>query len=249
MSKYSELAGSLQKALGLSVPPVAVCIADDVPAGVPTLARPLAAGCMFWQEALKGPFATSAPQHESCAIGVYTHNMAGASPAQQTELGEVLKVMADLTYVRREDIPQIPVLRQQARHIIYAPLAETPLDPDVVLLFVHSRQGLLIAEAAQQVDPDVPPALGRPACAIVPQAVNTRRAALSLGCCGARAYLDVLSDDVALWALPGPRLPIYAERISALADANNTLTKYHAQRKRDIAAGLRPTVQESLARM
>ncbi len=249
MSKYSELAENLQKVLGLSVPPVAVCIVDEVPAGIPTLGRPLAAGCMFWQEALRGPFATSAPQHESCAIGVYTHNMAGASAAQQTELGEVLRVMADLTYVRREDVPLIPVLRQQARHIIYAPLAETPHDPDVVLLFAHSRQGLLITEAAQQVDPDIPPALGRPACAVVPQAVNTGRAALSLGCCGARAYLDILSDDIALWALPGPRLAIYAERIVALANANKTLTKFHAQRKKDFAAGLRPTVQASLARM
>ena len=34
------------------------------------------------------------------------------------------------------------------------------------------------------------PAMGRPACAVVPQAINSGQAALSLGCCGARAYLD-----------------------------------------------------------
>jgi hypothetical protein len=34
-----------------------------------------------------------------------------------------------------------------------------------------------------------PPAMGRLACAIMPQVGNTGRSALSLGCCGAGAYL------------------------------------------------------------
>jgi hypothetical protein len=99
---------------------------------------------------------------------------------------------------------------------------------------VHSRQGLVITEAVQQVDPDVPPALGRPACAIIPQAVNTGRAALSLGCCGARAYLSALSDDIALWALPGAKLAEYTEPIAALAHANATLMKFHELRLKDV---------------
>ena len=36
-----------------------------------------------------------------------------------------------------------------------------------------------------------------------PHVVNTGQPALSLGCCGARAYLDVMTDDVALWAATG----------------------------------------------
>jgi uncharacterized protein (DUF169 family) len=249
VSKYPELSHSLQESLKLAYPPIAVCVADKVPAGIPSPSRPLAAGCMFWQEALSGPIATSAPDHERCAIGVHTHNLAGASAAYKSELESVLKIMADMTYVRPEDVPLIPVLSRRAKHVIYAPLAQTPLDPDVVLLFAHSRQGLIITEAAQQVDPDTPPALGRPACALIPQAVNTGRAALSLGCCGARAYLDVLTDDIALWALPGPMLPLYCERIQALAKANEALTKFHQLRLQDVEAGLTPTYRESLSRM
>ena len=89
--------------------------------------------------------------------------------------------------------------------------------------------------------------MGRPACSIIPQALNTGRSALSLGCCGARAYLDVLADDVALYAIPGATLSAFADRIAALAGANTILTKFHQIRRQDVEAGKSPTIQESLA--
>jgi uncharacterized protein (DUF169 family) len=118
-----------------------------------------------------------------------------------------------------------------------------------VLLFVNANQTLILSEATQQVENQNAPAMGRPACAIVPQVMNTGRAALSLGCCGARAYLDVLTDDVAVFAIPGGRLEAYAQRIEALAKANNLLSRFHHLRRRDIAAGGTPTIKDSLAAM
>jgi uncharacterized protein (DUF169 family) len=91
--------------------------------------------------------------------------------------------------------------------------------------------------------------MGRPACAVVPQVMNTGRAALSLGCCGARAYLDVLSDDVAIFAIPGAKLAAYAERIETLSKANAVLSQFHQMRRRSVEAGQNPTVKESLAAM
>ena len=44
----------------------------------------------------------------------------------------------------------------------------TPLPPSTVLLLANARQSLAITEAVQQVEPSVPPALGRPACAVIP---------------------------------------------------------------------------------
>jgi prephenate dehydrogenase len=81
----------------------------------------------------------------------------------------------------------------------------------------------------------------------VPQARNTGRSALSLGCCGARAYLDVLTDDVALYAVPGATVGAFAERVAALSQANTILTQFHQIRRRDIEAGKSPTIKESLA--
>jgi hypothetical protein len=129
------------------------------------------------------------------------------------------------------------------------PLAATPVPPDVVLLLVRPDQALVLAEAAESVDGGLPPAMGRPACAVVPQALHSGRAALSLGCCGARAYLDVMTDDVALHALPGAKLEAYAERVRELAAANATLRAFHARRRRDVEAGGAPTIEESLARL
>ena len=249
MNSYAAVAGMLQKSLNLALPPVAVCISDEVPEGVPEYDGRAPAGCLFWQEAKNGPFSTRTSHHELCAIGVHTHQMANPPASYEAELGDVLKTMAGMDYVREEDVKEIPVLENETRHVIYAPLDKTPLDPSVVLLFAHSRQSLIITEAVQQVEPAVPPAMGRPACAVVPHAVKTGRAALSLGCCGARAYLDALTDDVAIWALPGDKVHLYAARIDTFATANNVLGEFHSIRRKDVEAGLEPTVAESLSRL
>jgi hypothetical protein len=57
----------------------------------------------------------------------------------------------------------------------------------------------------------------------------------------------VLTDDVALYAIPGASIESFAERIAALANANGILSKFHQLRRRDVEAGRSPTVQESLA--
>jgi uncharacterized protein (DUF169 family) len=248
MENYAKIAESLTASLKLNQPPVAVCFADEVPATIPAYSGHAPAGCRFWQDAAKGAFATSSEDHSLCAIGVYTHNLEPAG-VQQTDLMDALRVFGELEYVTAQDLPLIPVLKSRPAHVIYVPLRETPLDPDVVLLFVDGRQALILSEATQQVEKQNAPAMGRPACAILPQVMNTGRAALSLGCCGARAYLDVFADDVALFAIPGAKLAAYTERIVKLALANAVLSKFHAVRRRDVEAGRTPTVRESLAAM
>ena len=61
--------------------------------------------------------------------------------------------------------------------------------------------------------------------------------------------MDALADDTAVYALPGPRLEAYVARIAELGRANAVLTRFHQIRRKDVAAGRRPTVAESLARM
>ncbi|MGH9581888.1 MAG: DUF169 domain-containing protein, partial [Bryobacteraceae bacterium] len=239
----SEMASTLTDSIGLSLPPVAISFADIVPAGVRNWTGRVPAGCRFWQEAANEVFATSSDDHDLCSIGMFTHNLE-TTPAQDTDRCDSLKVFADLGYVREQDIPSIPVLKRRFAHVIYGPLTSIPLRPDVVLLFGKASQMLILSEASQQVEGDIPPAMGRPACAIVPRAFNTGRAALSLGCCGARAYLDVFTDEVALWALPGSKLDVYVERIVALAKANAVLTAFHGMRREDVENGNCPTVQE-----
>lgn len=243
---YAKLATALTVSLDLQQPPVAISFTGTIPAGIPTHSGRVPAGCRFWQDGATAAFATTAADHDLCAIGVYTHNLQ-PSPAQQSDLMDALKVFGDLDYVRPEDLASIPVLASQPAYVVYAPLASSSLHPDVVLLFVNPSQILILSEATQQVENQNPPAMGRPACAVVPQVMNTGRAALSLGCCGARAYLDRLSDDVAIFAIPGAKLEAYTRRIETLAKANAVLTNFHQIRRSAIAAGATPTIKDSLA--
>jgi len=246
LQSYSHFAETLARSLRLTQPSVAVCFADFVPDSVPAHEGLAPAGCRFWRDAATASFATSSGDHALCAVGSYTHNLE-PSAAQQRELQDCLAVFGDLGYVTADDLPLIPVLSRRPKHVVYAPLAQSPLPPEVVLLFGDASQALIVAEAVQQVEHRTPPALGRPACAVIPQVFNTGFAALSFGCCGARAYDDAFTADLVLCALPGSRLAAYVERIAALAEANSVLSRFHLRRGQDVAAGATPTVRESLA--
>lgn len=252
MTSLGAFAKSLTDSLKLEQPPVAVAFQDQVPEGVKTFSGTVPAGCRFWQEAATQVFATLPQQHDLCSIGMYTHHLEDG-PGVATDLQDALKVFGDLGYVRPEDMAFIPVLelpsRQAPKVVVYGPLAEIPVKPDVVLLFVEADQTLILSEASQQLENGLPPAMGRPACGVIPQALNTGRTALSLGCCGARAYLDVLTPDVALYAIPGSKLEAFTERVATLAAANAVLTRFHILRREEVEAGGHPTVKESLAAM
>jgi uncharacterized protein (DUF169 family) len=245
---YSQIAYRFSASLRLRQAPVAVSFSDSVPTGMKAHDGRVPAGCRFWQDAATSGFATSSADHNLCAIGIHTHNLQ-SSPAQQADLMDALKIFADLGYVKPEDVAAIPVLKSQPRVVTYSPLANCVIAPEVVILFVDASQTLLLSEGTQQVENQNPPAMGRPACAVIPQVVNTGVAALSLGCCGARAYLDVLTEDVAIFAIPGTKLEAYLQRIEALASANAILAKFHHIRRRDVEAGQTPSVKESLAAM
>jgi uncharacterized protein (DUF169 family) len=243
------LSSRLTAALDLAQVPIAVSLTEAPPAGVPRFEGSAPGGCSFWERAARGPLATVTRDHELCSIGVHTHRLRAPSPTQDRELARALEVMASLDYVDDEAIASLPVLDRAPGCVVYAPLAEAPLPPDVVLIFAHARQSLVVVEATHKVDGAAAPALGRPACAVIPQAVKTGRAALSLGCCGARAYLDGMTDGVALWALPGAKLAAYVAAIEAFARANDTLGAFHRIRRAEVEAGGRPSVDDSLRRL
>lgn len=245
---YSQLSAALTHSLRLAQAPVAVCFPDEVPAAVPAHQGHAPAGCRFWQDAATAPVATSKGDHALCAVGSYTHNLE-LSATERGELQESLRVFGSLGYVTQEDLPLIPVLNKRPKHVVYAPLAHSPLPPEVVLLFCDASQALIVSEAVQQVEHRHPPALGRPACGVIPQVANSGFAALSLGCCGARAYVDAFTAELVLCALPGANLAAYVERITSLSSANSVLSHFHTRRGRDVASGATPTVKESLAAM
>ena len=249
MSMYEKLSERLMAALHLAASPVAVSFPSRAPSAMARPATPVAAGCAFWEQGANRAVTTTASDHRFCSIGIHTHNIAGAPDSQAGELQDALAAMQGLDYVRPDEVAALPVMKNSVSYVVYCPLGEMAEQPQVVLLFAHSAQGLVLSEALARVDGAVPIAMGRPACALIPQVANSGRSAASLGCCGARAYLDVLSDDVAMWGLHGGKIEQYVSEIETLAKANAILTQFHERRRSDIESGELPSVAESLSRL
>src|SRR5205809_779608 len=128
-----------------------------------------------------------------------------------------------------------PAVQKPHQGILYGPLAEFPVEPDVVLAIVSPAQGMILAEASESVtlrERPALPTLGRPACAAVAWAANEGDVTLSLGCIGARTYVEV-PDDRAIVIVPGAALDRVAERVGSLAGANRDLAAFHQKRKVD----------------
>ena len=140
--------------------------------------------------------------------------------------------MTGLGYVKPDEVAGIPVMSESYAYVTYGPLADAKCPVSVVLVVADANRSLTLTEAVARVDGGAPPAMGRPACALVPQVANSGAAAASLGCCGARACMDSLTDGIVLWGFPGERLQAYVEAIEVLAKVNTALSKFHTERRR-----------------
>ena len=155
-------------------------------------------------------------------------------------------VFGELDYVTPEDLALIPVLGSRPEYVVYAPLAETPFPPDVVLLFVNANQTLILSEAPGKWKTRMPPPwAGRHArrspgheyrpCGVkfgllrgagLPRHTHRR----------CRCFRDSRSQTRGIHAAdPG------------LGQGECVLSKFHQIRRHAIAAGATPTIKESLA--
>ena len=114
----NAVAQQLTETLALQLPPIAITVTATPPEGIAAFDGVAAAGCQFWDIAAKGPVVTSTPDHELCAIGVHTLQMASPSDTCTQEIGDVLSVLSDLGYVRESDVARIPVMPRPSTHVI-----------------------------------------------------------------------------------------------------------------------------------
>jgi len=220
----------LVECLGLRTPPVAVAFREEAPAGLPRIPTPEPAGCGYWRAAAEGSaFATVASDHHGCPVGAHTHGVPLPVEKQQ-ELQGLIGTMVGLEYLKMEEVPSIPHRTARFGAALYAPLEKAEFAPDVVLVRGNARQLMLLAEAAQSAGiSGAEPALGRPTCAVIPQALQSGRTAVSFGCVGNRVYTGA-ADDEAYFAIPGARLEALAERLEVMARANRELEAFHRGR-------------------
>jgi uncharacterized protein (DUF169 family) len=234
MSEWSDLEQRLQGALRLMRRPVAVAYRDAVPAVVEPFQGSEPSSCSFWRLAGEGrAFATVAADHYNCPIGSYTQNVP-LPPERAPELDQTLGLMSEIGYVRMEEVPGIPRLPQTPGAIVYAPLGEMPVPPDVVLFVGRPGRLMLLQEAAMRAGVAASlPLLARPTCMALPAAMASG-VVVSAGCVGNRVYTDVGEDE--LYAVvPGKDLGRLADALDEITAANATLADYHQQRRQQLA--------------
>lgn len=234
MADYRGMEQYLSETLGLQRRPVAVTFRDTPPAGVRKFTGTEPSGCSFWRIAAGGrSFYTVPGDHYNCAIGSYTHNLDLPTDRAQ-ELDQTLTFMIGLGYIKMAEVPGIPRLPKAPGVVIYAPLADTPGDPDVVILAGRPGRVMLLQEAALRAGVDAKgPLLGRPTCMALPAAL-TFGVVSSTGCIGNRVYTDVGEDELYV-AVPGKDLARIVDEVRTIAAANSKLLDYHRERRNTLA--------------
>jgi uncharacterized protein (DUF169 family) len=231
---YREMDQIFSGVLGPDRRPVAVAFPDSVPPGVERFAGSEPSGCSYWRLAAAGRvFCTVPADHYNCAIGSYTHHI-GLPEERAGELNQTLEFMASLGYLKMEEVPQIPRLARAPVVVVYAPLRDTPIDPDVVVLAGPPARIMLLQEAALRAGIGTgTPILGRPTCMAIPAAL-AGGFVVSTGCIGNRVYTDVGEDD--LYAvIPGKDLPAVSSELKTITAANAALLAYHQGRRQQLA--------------
>ena len=231
---WKELEKKIGAGVKLTRRPVAVAFLEAAPAEVEKFEGTEPSGCSFWRLAAGGRVFYTVPEnHFNCAVGAYTHNIA-LSPEREKETEQTLKMMFDLGYVKPEEVPQIPRLAKAPAAIVYAPLGETPVAPDVVLFACKPSGAMLLSEAANRAGVGSgAPALGRPTCMALPASLQ-RGAILSLGCIGNRVYTG-LGEDEMYFVLRGADLGAVADALGVIRGANAALQEYATGRRGQLA--------------
>jgi uncharacterized protein (DUF169 family) len=231
---WKQVAEKIGAAVKLSGRPVGVSFLEAPPLGVRKFEGTEPSGCSFWRLAAAGSVFYTVPEnHFNCAVGAYTHNIA-LSPEREKETEQTLKMMFDVGYVKPEEVPLIPRLPKAPAAVVYAPLGDGPVAPDVVLFACQPSAAMLLNEAANRAGVDSgTPALGRPTCMALPASLS-RGAVLSLGCIGNRVYTG-LEDGEMYFVLRGRDLPAVADALAVIVSANATLSDYAKGRRSQLA--------------
>lgn len=230
MTDYRKLEQDLTNTLKLDRRPVAVKFLEVPPAGVPKFSGTMPSGCSFWRLAAEGrTFYTVPSDHYNCPVGSYTHNI--SLPAERAqELNNVLGLMTQIGYIRMEEVPGIPQLPKTPGAIVFAPLGDTPVDPDVVIFAGQPIRIMQLEEAAQRAGVGSQPGfMGRPTCMALPASL-AHGVVASTGCIGNRVYTDV-GDDKLYIVVRGSDLAPIAREAGTIAEANAKLTDYHRDRR------------------
>ena len=230
-NNWSDLASELTDTLHLGAPPLAITFSDAPPDGVAPYEEPMPdalpdgrtgrvpAGCVFWMKAADRTFSTVADDHANCSVGSMTH---GFKTLDEVASNGDVAALLDSGWVTMDVVPQIPVVSERPGAVTYGPLADTPVDPDVVFLSVNGRQLMVLSDAIPGLRIE-----GKPQCHIVAIAKEEQVPAASVGCALSRVRTGMPPTEMTC-ALPASQLPEIVDSIKHHAAADAVVAHYAA---------------------
>lgn len=233
MPDYRNIEKHLTSALGLTRRPVAIALLDTAPADVAAFTGTVPSGCSFWRLASDGRvFYTKPSDHYNCPVGSYTHHI-DLPDSRAQELMGTLGLMTEIGYIKMEEVSGILRLPKTPNLILYAPLGDTPVSPDVVIFSGQAGRVMLLAEAATRAGVGSQlPLLGRPTCMSIPAAVATGLVS-STSCIGNRVYTEIGDGELYI-TVRGADIERLSAEAPTIADANGKLLEYHQGRKQQL---------------
>lgn len=235
---YTSLVKTLVDSLKLAHAPIGVAYLETPPEGVPHCSEVVPAACAFWKAAESSLFFATAEDHYNCPIGAMTQGFNLPKPVMDEAMSLVGR-MGKLSYLEAAEAGNVPMVKKVHAVVVYGPLAAFEDIPvDLALLISTPFQAMLISEASGVVawKGQAPAAaLGRPACAVVPAALDSGSATLSVACTGARTFAGIRESEM-LVAIPGPALADLESRLPILLGANLAMKEYYDSRKAQFGA-------------
>jgi uncharacterized protein (DUF169 family) len=229
---WNRLATELGDTLALAAPPIAITFADAPPAGVAAFDDPMPeampdgrtgrvpAGCAFWVKSVDRTFSTVAEDHGNCSVGSLTH---GFKTLDEVAGNSDVAALLETGWVTMDVVPQIPVVAEKPGAVIYGPLAESPVDPDVVLLRVNGKQMMVLHDALPGMHLE-----GKPQCHIVAMAKEQGVVAASVGCALSRVRTGMSANEMTC-AIPAAQLPDVLAALATTSAADAQVASYAGQ--------------------
>ena len=235
---WPDLSERLVKVLRLSTAPVAISFADRPPPGVDRFDAPMPsatedgrqgrvpAGCVFWMHGAKRAFATVPEDHGNCSIGSVTHGL--LAPSEVVDHSDVAELVG-AGWVGPDLLDQLPKVTGRPGSVVYAPLQDTPVEPDVVLLRVNARQLMVLSDALPGLSIQ-----GKPQCHIVALAKEHGVPAASVGCALSRQRTGMGPEEMTC-ALPATQLDSIVAALEKTSGIDATVGRYAAEDARRFA--------------
>jgi uncharacterized protein (DUF169 family) len=232
VTDWKTLAADLTAALHPTAPPIAITFSAERPADVPAFDKPMAppspdgrtgrvaAGCVFWMDSVDTTFSTIAEDHGNCSVGSWTHGFKSLDEIAGN--GDVAALM-ESGWVTMDMVPHIPTVSVTPGAVTYGPLAETSIDPDVVLVRLTAKSLMVLSDALPGLRIE-----GKPQCHIVAAAKEQGDVVASVGCALSRVRTGMPSTDHTC-AIPARRLAEVVDAVQRTADTDAVVARYAAE--------------------